>query len=70
MSEPSAGKVYRDSRAMAWFAAVSLVALMAVALFRLGADAVPIVTAGLPTLGVLVGGYVGVDRGWGLGRGP
>lgn len=65
MTEVSEKKIYLDARRMAWFAAISLLAVMVASIFELGVSSVPIVTAGLPTLGALVGAYVGIDKNWG-----
>lgn len=58
-------KVYFDARRLCWFAALALVGVMITAIYELGTSSVPIVTAGLPTLGAMVAGYVGIDRQWG-----
>jgi hypothetical protein len=63
-------KIYLDARRMAWAAIIADVTIMGASLWLLGADSVPIVTVGLPILGVVVTAYVGTEKGWGIWSPP
>lgn len=70
MGRLNPNKVYLGARRMAWFAAIALVLIMAASLALLGAAAVPVLTAGVPTLGALATVHVGIERGWGKWMAP
>lgn len=53
---------FKNSRKLVWFILVCCISLMGAALYLIGADSVPILSAGIPTMLGLVGAWTGITN--------